>query len=39
MRNIEIPYPQRDLHLRSGRLEVAFPPDGSGSQRWTLSQA
>jgi len=38
-RNIEIPYPQRDLHLRSGRLEVAFPPDGAGTQRWTLSQA
>jgi small-conductance mechanosensitive channel len=38
-RNIEIPYPQRDLHLRSGRLEVDLRPDGAGSQRWTLSQA
>jgi small-conductance mechanosensitive channel len=38
-RNIEIPYPQRDLHLRSGRLEVDLRPDGAGPQRWTLSQA
>lgn len=31
-RNIEIPYPQRDLHLRSGSLEVRLRPDGDARQ-------
>jgi len=38
-RNIEIPYPQRVVHLRSAKLEVDLRPDGSGPQRLTLSEA